>query len=248
MVFQLRERALPSGADPPNPLPRMINLSDVGGDASSGPWSPAAPELSLDLHGPTLDLLPAHAVVLDGQGIIRLTNQAWDRFGCANGLAAPDGGRGLSYLTACDAATGEGAGVAHAIALGLRQVLAGEWASLDHGCYPCHAPGKQRWFTVQARELPGGGALVLHHDVTEFHLAVERAEHRALHDSLTGLPNRRLLLDRLQQALRQADRVGGGGAGLLMVDLDGFKQVNDRHGHTVGDGFLRLAARRMRAA
>ena len=58
----------------------------------------------LDPHGPTLDLLPAHVAVLDGQGIIRLTNRAWDRFGHENGLAAPGGGRGLSYLAACDAA------------------------------------------------------------------------------------------------------------------------------------------------
>jgi hypothetical protein len=51
-------------------------------------------DIPLDLHGPTLDILPAHVAVLDDQGIVRLTNRAWDEFGHANGLAAPDGGRG----------------------------------------------------------------------------------------------------------------------------------------------------------
>jgi diguanylate cyclase (GGDEF)-like protein len=212
----------------------------------------------LDPHGPTLDLLPAHVAVLDRRGVIRLTNRAWDEFGRANGLAAPAGGRGLSYLAACDAATGHGAGdaaagydagEARAVALGLRQVLAGEREGFAHGYYPCHAPGAERWFTVQARGLPGGGAIVLHHDVTELHRQLRRAEQRALHDPLTGLPNRLLLLDRLEQALRRAERArGDAGAGLLAVDLDGFKRVNDRHGHAAGDALLRLVGRRMAAA
>ena len=90
---------------------------------------------------------------------------------------------------------------------------------------------------------------MLHHDVTEFYLQTRRAEQRALHDPLTGLPNRLLLLDRLRQALRRAEpTVAARGAGLLAVDLDGFKRVNDRHGHAVGDGLMRLVGRRMVAA
>lgn len=68
----------------------------------------------------------------------------------------------------------------------------------------------------------------------------------ALHDSLTGLPNRLLLDDRLQQALAAARRhrtcVGVG-----FVDLDGFKRINDQLGHEVGDGLLKETARRLRA-
>jgi diguanylate cyclase (GGDEF)-like protein len=133
------------------------------------------------------------------------------------------------------------------VALGLRQVLASERESFDHGCYPCHTPGAERWFMMQVRGIPGGGALVLHHDATELYLQLRRAERRALHDPLTGLPNRLLLLDRLGQALRRAGRAVGG-AGLLALDLDNFKRVNDRHGHAVGDGLLRLVGRRMVAA
>jgi len=71
--------------------------------------------------------------------------------------------------------------------------------------------------------------------------------HQVLHDSLTGLPNRVMLTDRLEQALarvRRNDRLFG----LLFVDLDRFKSVNDTLGHTVGDQLLIEAASRIQAA
>lgn len=69
--------------------------------------------------------------------------------------------------------------------------------------------------------------------------------HRALHDSLTGLPNRELFCDRLEQALGRARRRSVPMA-VLFIDLDGFKQVNDTHGHTVGDDVLVETAHRLR--
>ena len=70
--------------------------------------------------------------------------------------------------------------------------------------------------------------------------------HRALHDSLTGLPNRELFGDRLEQALARSRRRTVPLA-VLFVDLDGFKQVNDGHGHATGDAVLVEASRRLRA-
>jgi diguanylate cyclase (GGDEF)-like protein len=67
------------------------------------------------------------------------------------------------------------------------------------------------------------------------------------HDPLTNLPNRRLLLDRLQQAIAQAKRNAHHGA-LLFIDLDHFKVVNDRHGHQVGDVLLLGVAERLQRA
>ncbi len=73
---------------------------------------------------------------------------------------------------------------------------------------------------------------------------IGRTEHMALHDVLTGLPNRRLLEDRLENMLERAER-NQLRAAVLMVDLDGFKQINDAYGHAVGDEFLREAALRL---
>ena len=75
----------------------------------------------------------------------------------------------------------------------------------------------------------------------------ELLEHQALHDSLTGLPNRTLLHDRMQHAFVTAQRLGKTVA-LLMMDLDRFKEVNDTLGHHVGDLLLQQIALRMRGA
>ena len=70
------------------------------------------------------------------------------------------------------------------------------------------------------------------------------ARYLAYHDPLTGLPNRALLLDRLQQAILQAERQNKA-LGLLLLDLDCFKHVNDRLGHNAGDRILRAVAERL---
>jgi diguanylate cyclase (GGDEF)-like protein/PAS domain S-box-containing protein len=80
--------------------------------------------------------------------------------------------------------------------------------------------------------------------VVERELAQDRLTHHALHDPLTGLPNRVLLLDRLEVALAQRQRSG---VALVFVDLDHFKLVNDSLGHAAGDALLTAAATRIRA-
>jgi diguanylate cyclase (GGDEF)-like protein len=72
----------------------------------------------------------------------------------------------------------------------------------------------------------------------------EQVAHQAMHDSLTGLPNRALFLDRLEQALSRRSRGSSGAPAVLLIDLDHFKEVNDNLGHHAGDAVLAAAARR----
>lgn len=71
-----------------------------------------------------------------------------------------------------------------------------------------------------------------------------RARHQAMHDGLTGLPNRLLFADRLESAIRRAAR-SGGAMTLIYVDIDRFKPVNDQYGHGAGDSLLRAIAERL---
>jgi diguanylate cyclase (GGDEF)-like protein len=83
--------------------------------------------------------------------------------------------------------------------------------------------------------------------VTELRRAEEALEHLAAHDPLTGLPNRHRLQRELQYAMAHAGQTGDGLA-LLYLDLDGFKEVNDRGGHDAGDRLLREVAQRLQQA
>jgi diguanylate cyclase (GGDEF)-like protein/PAS domain S-box-containing protein len=86
------------------------------------------------------------------------------------------------------------------------------------------------------------GVVVNAHDVTERKALEQDLRHQALHDALTGLPNRVLFRDRVQQAL---DRRGAGSVAVMVIDLDDFKTINDAVGHAVGDNILHVLGLRL---
>jgi diguanylate cyclase (GGDEF)-like protein/PAS domain S-box-containing protein len=88
------------------------------------------------------------------------------------------------------------------------------------------------------------GAVLVAHDVTAARELSERLARLALYDHLTGLPNRTLFADRLDRAIGMAQR-SGESLSLLYIDLDHFKEVNDKHGHLAGDEVLKLTAHRL---
>lgn len=100
---------------------------------------------------------------------------------------------------------------------------------------------------LSQRRTPDGGRVITCEDITAIRLASAEIETLAFYDPLTGLPNRRLLLDRLSQATHLAQRAGWLGA-LIFVDLNKFKVLNDTQGHEMGDLLLQEVGQRLRAS
>ncbi len=184
-----------------------------------------------------------HVALLDRDGVLVSVNAAWREFALENGGPAT-AALGSNYLQVCDAAAAEGEPEAAEAAQTVRDALAGVRPArkLYYAC-------ADRWFSMQAIPLPGlhSGALVVHSDVTLDRQDVRHWRHRALHDSLTGLPNRALLEDRLAHALAATARDPNSVA-VLFLDLDAFKAINDTLGHAAGDRVLVEAAARMAAS
>jgi diguanylate cyclase (GGDEF)-like protein/PAS domain S-box-containing protein len=110
----------------------------------------------------------------------------------------------------------------------------------DGGIYP-------KYLSISAVKNSGGkltNYVGIFYDNSERKTVEERLDHLAHYDTLTGAPNRCLLLDRLDQAIERAIRLGSRVA-LLYIDLDHFKLINDTHGHSVGDELLKAATQRM---
>lgn len=110
--------------------------------------------------------------------------------------------------------------------------------------------GRLRTCSLTASVVRGAGGEVegyqgVIRDVTDQKQLERELRHQALHDTLTGLPNRALFRDRLVDAISEARTSSSGGPELIFVDLDGFKRVNDTYGHTAGDEVLRRLAERL---
>lgn len=112
---------------------------------------------------------------------------------------------------------------------------------------------EERWYRLMFYPFPGNGKGVqridaIMEDIHEQRAALERLEHLATTDELTGLANRTLWYDRANQALASARRSGSSKVVLMLLDLDNFKLINDTMGHPAGDELLASVATRLRHA
>jgi diguanylate cyclase (GGDEF)-like protein/PAS domain S-box-containing protein len=139
-----------------------------------------------------------------------------------------------------------------------RQSLLGELSDLEEGkkdkALVEHRvrtrDGSYIWALCRALAVPGEGSSATRlvgslTDVTERHALEDQLRRQALYDSLTGLPNRALFMDRLTQALAAARRSPRHNFAVLWLDLDNFKELNDTRGHLAGDELLVEVARRV---
>jgi diguanylate cyclase (GGDEF)-like protein len=197
-----------------------------------------------------LNALPDATAILDDSGTITAVNRAWCVFGQDNRGQPEKTGVGVNYLEVCARSAAIGCSDAVTAAAGLKAVLNGDTAHSELE-YPCPTPTAELWFLLRITPLARrrGGAVVSHTNITRRRAAEQELAHQAAHDPLTALANRTLFRDRLAAALRPPaeHRSNPGHVGVLYVDLDGLKQVNDTYGHDAGDLLIQAAARRLRS-
>ena len=126
------------------------------------------------------------------------------------------------------------------------------WARIRTEFRMRHTDNSYRWFELEAASVPNEDARAMRcvglvRDVTDAKRAHERLLHDAVHDSLTGLPNRELLLDRLGVAASRAASENGVRPSVIFIDIDKFKSVNVSFGLVVGDSLLLTVARRLQS-
>jgi len=178
--------------------------------------------LELDL----ADYVFAEIAIVDGAGAVVHCNRKWEETAKTGGLLPKQ--PGWNYIAECEAAIQRGCDVAEILA-GLRAVLRGELPSFV-ATYGCPFNGLYHWFQVliSVIEIKGARhAILMHVDVS----AMQR-------DALTGLPNRAMFDAQLNLALSLAQETGSR-TGIIIVDMNNLKFLNDKHGHHIGDEALK---------
>lgn len=196
-----------------------------------------------------LEVLPDATAILDQSGRIIAVNRVWRMFALDNGGDLAKTGIGVSYIEVCERSIRNGCSDAAEVLERLRAVLAGQTVEGEWE-YPCPSPVAGRWFALRITRIsgPAGGAVVSHVNITRRKMSEEELAHRASHDPLTGLANRLLFAERVTQALcGRPGRDDSRDVGLVYIDLDDFKPVNDAYGHAAGDEVLLVTASRLRS-
>ena len=166
----------------------------------------------------TIDALPHQIAVIDTSGTIISVNRSWREQEQQNGTAADRGVEGVNYIEACDRSAAAGDAISARIADMIREVISRSRESAEH-TYRRDDADRERWFRIAVRgfQALGEPCIVLtREDVTEQRRHEKRIAFLTTHDQLTGLANRALLRERIEQAIVQSQRTGLGLVLLLL--------------------------------
>ncbi|WOK36325.1 EAL domain-containing protein [Sphingomonas sp. C3-2] len=174
------------------------------------------------------------------QRLVLANSRFGELWGLPEGICAP--GIGMKELTtaALKARSGKDA-APERIETMLSEI---DWSVASASCPPVVLEFEDLMISITSRPMPGGGWVSTSEDITERQRAEARIKHMAMHDGLTGLPNRIHFNERLGDELDRA-ALGARKVGVIAIDLDRFKEINDTRGHAVGDEVLQQLAARM---
>lgn len=194
----------------------------------------------------TLDALSDQICVVDYQGNILLVNEAWRVLAQENGADKNKVWENFNYFSVCELATKLSRQDVKVLLEGFREVVQGIYKEFSHE-YSCQTKTKKLWFVVKIARFTWKhkGVLVISHtNITAIRFAETELYRVAHYDTVTNLPNRNFFHHNFKRALFDAKR-NKQMLGLLYIDLDHFKMINDKMGHAVGDQVLREASRRL---
>jgi diguanylate cyclase (GGDEF)-like protein len=232
-----------------------LNSTRINGDVGMSPKE----AFVIDV----LNALTASIAVLDDEGTIIAANVAWKRFSNDNGGSDSAAFVGSNYLAACEAAMRAGDATAQAVHAAFHELQSGERKEFAIE-YPCHSPQMQRWFEMRMTRSAHEPhyIVVAHEDITsrkameaellrakqsiessnaQLRESLAREQENVRTDELTGIHNRRHCLALARQAFAVASRYRRP-LGMILLDVDHFKQINDQWGHQIGDDALKHVA------
>lgn len=194
-----------------------------------------------------IDAIPENIVVINTEGEVVAVNQGWRSFTESSGLTIPRSGIGSKYIDLCATNRRSDDLDITEIQAGIQRVIDGNLDLFEFE--QTLAWDARRWLIGRATFFNDGirrRIIITHEDITRHKHAEMNLRHQALHDSLTGLPNRMLFMERAENAARIMHTNPDYQFAFLFIDMDKFKIVNDEYGHDVGDRLLIDMANRLR--